>query len=324
MPKYSGRKISVGFGKETTRGTAVSPSTWFPRTDMDFEDKIESVTNEVSIGVLVDSVDTAVVRIFSEGSISSNFGVNAMSLPLLASFGSVTTTTATTGAYKHTFSLANLNERQSLTVSMHDPVNPYKFALGTIKKLTFKYEQDKFIDVSMEIMAQKGVADGALTPTFVTDHYLLGRHANIKIASNTAGLNAALNRSVKNFEITLEFNVEEEYNLGNITPTDFLTGSIGISGSIESVFQNESDYKTDTFAGSSRALRITAVNPDVTIGLSSNPSFMLELPKITYEEISRKMSNDEIVTQTCKFKGHYSTEEAKAIVAELINTVSSI
>lgn len=49
MPKISGRKIAVGFGKETTRGTAVAPSLWYPRVDMDFDEKIESVENESSI-----------------------------------------------------------------------------------------------------------------------------------------------------------------------------------------------------------------------------------------------------------------------------------
>lgn len=66
MPKFTGRRIAVGFGKEATRGAAVSPSVWFPRVDLDFDEKMEVVENEASIGVLIDAVDTEVVRRYAE------------------------------------------------------------------------------------------------------------------------------------------------------------------------------------------------------------------------------------------------------------------
>ena len=46
MPEFSGRKISVGIGKETTRGTAVAPSYWVKHLDIDFQNKIEKIFNE--------------------------------------------------------------------------------------------------------------------------------------------------------------------------------------------------------------------------------------------------------------------------------------
>ena len=97
---------------------------------------------------------------------------------------------ATTGAYKHAFALANTNQRPTLSIAMHDPAAPYKFAMGALKKLKLKFEQDKYIDVSMDWIAQKGVADGALTPVHNAENYLLGKHATITLADTLAGLGA--------------------------------------------------------------------------------------------------------------------------------------
>lgn len=324
MPKISGRKIAVGFGKETTRGTAVAPSLWYPRVDMDFDEKIESVENESSIGVLTDTVDSEIVRQYAEGTIGGNFAVNALALPLYALFGSVTTTTDTTGAYKHAFSLLDTNQRQSLTVAMYDNIANYKFAMGTIKKMKLKYEQDKFIEVSMEFIGKKGVVDGALSPAFTTEYYLMGRHTKVRFATALAGLGAASDILVKSFELDIEVKTEEDYSLGDITPTDFLGVSVSISGNIEAMYQNEAEYKTIALAGSSQAMRINAIDTSKTIGVSSNPSFKIDLPKVKFTEWARKMGNNEIVTQTCKLKAHYSVADAKSIVAELINTLSAI
>ena len=66
MPKYIGRGESVGFGKETIRGTAVAPSVWFAKTNYTFDDKFEAVLDEASYGSAFDSTGHEVVKRWSE------------------------------------------------------------------------------------------------------------------------------------------------------------------------------------------------------------------------------------------------------------------
>lgn len=139
--------------------------------------------------------------------------MNSIALLLYSLFGSVNTTLASTGAYKHTFSLLTSNQRPSLSVAVYDPNGSYKFPLGVVKKLKIKYEQDKYITYTVELSANKGTADGALTPTFADEGYLLGRHATITIADTLAGLGAGTVLNVRSFELEINTNTDEEYVL---------------------------------------------------------------------------------------------------------------
>lgn len=66
MSKITGRSVSIGFGKETTRGTAVPASVWFPKTDISFDEKIETLVKEQSIGSIMDATGHEVVKTWSE------------------------------------------------------------------------------------------------------------------------------------------------------------------------------------------------------------------------------------------------------------------
>ncbi len=46
MAKFTGKGVNVGFGKETVRGTSVAPSVWFAKTNLTYEDKMETVVDE--------------------------------------------------------------------------------------------------------------------------------------------------------------------------------------------------------------------------------------------------------------------------------------
>lgn len=221
MAKFIGRRINVGFGKETARGTAVAPSMWYPRTNFSFDEKIETIENESSVGVIVDSQEAEIVKRYSEGSIEGYATVNSIALPFLSLFGAVTTTTASTGAYKHAFSLAQTNQSQSLTIGMDDVVQDYQFANAMINKIKIKIETGKYVEISMDFVGKKGITT-TLTPSFSTDYPLLAKHAVVKLATNLAGLAGAAALTVKSFEITISKKVESQESLGSVDPTDFL------------------------------------------------------------------------------------------------------
>ena len=57
MSRYIWRKINVGFGKETTRWTAVAPAIRCPKASLDFDEKSEKVIDRI-IDLCTDSDKT--------------------------------------------------------------------------------------------------------------------------------------------------------------------------------------------------------------------------------------------------------------------------
>lgn len=204
---------------------------------------------------------------------------------------------------------------------MYDPVAPYKFPMGTIKKIKLKYEQNKYIDLNIDFVANKGVADGALTPNFTQEYYLVGKHANVLIADLIGGLDAGTQLSVRSLDIEIDLKTEEEYCLGSTSPVDFLNTLVSVAGSIETTYQNETEFKNLALNGTTKALRIKAINNDVTIGATSKPTFNLDLGKIKFTEWAKKKGNNEVVTQTCKLK--YLGNGAD-ILSYIVNTTPTI
>ena len=72
-----------------------------------------------------------------------------------------------------------------------------------------------------------------------------------------------------------------------------------------------------------QAMRIDIKNTDVTIGSSSNPKLIIDLPKVTFQELGRPFKVKDLVYQTVKFKAVYSVSDAMMIKATLTNAVSS-
>lgn len=323
MPKFIGRKISVGFGKETVRGTSVAPTAWFPKTNLSYDEKTESIEDESSVGVIMGSSDAQLVKRFSEGAIEGHLMVNSLALPFLSLFGAVNTTTPSAGAYKHSFTLSNTNQSPSLTIGMDDGVQDYQFPNAVIDKMKIKVEAGKFVEVTTDFVGKKGET-ATLTPSFSTDYVLLAKYASLKVAANLAGLTGATALAVKSFEITISKKVEAQESVGSIDPTDFLNTVASIEGSIEAIYEDEATYKAVALALTQKAVRLEITDTGTTIGASSNPSLRIDLAKAKFTEWSRKTGNNEVVTQSVGFKGLYSLSDAQAIVAELTNTVTSL
>jgi len=248
MAKIVGKNVSVGFGKETVRGTAVSATSWFPKTNLSFDEKMETLVNETSVGSIVDAVGHSVVKRFSQGEIGGNLSVNSILLPLYAMFGDVTSAVDTGTAYQHSFTLSNSNQSPSLTISMDDAIQDYRFPLCIVNKMTFKVEPYKFVEVSMEFIGKKG-ATGTNTPAFVQDYTLVANNTSILFAPLLADLDTATSSAcIKSFEITLERTVSEDECISSLDPADFISTVFSVSGSFEATYENEADYKAVALA----------------------------------------------------------------------------
>lgn len=322
MAKYIGRKISVGFGKESTRGTAVALSLWQPKTDLSFDEKFEVAHDESSVWSIIDSRASYLTKRWAEWDISSNVDVNVFGFLLLSLMGSVTSTTATTGAYSHAFTINETNQTQSLTIGIDDTIGgDFTFANAVIESMTLNAEVGKFATFTVKFKAKKGVT-ATNTVSFPVDYTLLAKHAIFKTASNLAWLGAASAIVIKSFEITVTKNLEDDFSLGSVDVTDFINKHCSIEGSFTAMFE-ATTFKDLAIAGTQKAVRFQLIDTATTIGVSSNPTLTVDLPLATFTEWSKTQGNNEVVMETLKFKSVRSRADASALNVTLVNTTAS-
>lgn len=327
MGKGIGRLIQAGIAKETTRGTAETAATyWLPWASLSVDDKFEDLVEEQAYGVIEDSIGQKRIKNWSEMKIGGVITDKSFPLVLLATLGALSTgdnADSDATIKDHTITVAQSAQHQALTLFVDDPLGgqDYKHALGVIQSLEIKYEVGKFIEYSADIKAKKG-ATATLTPAVTAENKFLPQHLVFKVAANLAGLTAASALSVKSLSLKIDKSIEED--IGQSTdPVDFLNKQFVITGQVEATWQNESDFKTAALASTVKALRIDLLNADVTIGTAAKPEIKIDLAKVTFTELARKIDINGIVTQTVSFKAHYSSTDSKMITILATNAVAS-
>lgn len=317
---FSGRKVQVGLGVETTRGTTVVPAFWIRKTEATVDEKRSYVDNDASVGVLADSVGAEIAKEWAEGEVSGYVMDLSFGIILYGAFGSVSSVvTADAGVYDHTFTMSTSNTKPALTIDIKSDVEQNKHPLGTVSSLKISAEAGKLVDFSVGFRAKKGVASTNIPSYEINESLFVGKHVTLKTATSLAGLTAATAIKVRNVEVSIAENIEDHDVIGDSEPVDFASKFVNVEGNIEAMFENVTDFKNLFKAGTKKALRLQAVNSDVTIGTSSRPTLTLDLPLVAFEDWSRKSGNNEIVSQTIKFKGHYSLADAMLIKAVLRN-----
>ncbi len=315
---FIGRKYQVGIGKEATRGTAVVPTFWLPKLEVSVENKEQYLDSEASMGNIHDSDLARIVKEWSEGEITGHVRDKSFGLFLLSAFGAVSSAVKETTAYNHTFTVANANNHQSLTVEVKNDLEQLKYARAVLNSLKISAQVGKFVEFAVGMKAIKGVT-AANTPAYVTENEFISKNITFKTATNIAGLAAASAISVKSIELSIDKNVDDLEVLGSVAPADYANKEFKVEGVIEASFENLADFKAVFEAGTLKAMRIDITNSDVTIGATSNPELKIDLASVSFQDWSRKSGNGEIVSQTIKFKAHYSLADTKMIEAVLTN-----
>jgi len=316
---FGGRKYQVGIGKESSRGIAVAPSFWLPKEDVTVDNKKQYVNNDSSLGVIHDSNDARIVKEWSEGEIMGKVRDKSFGLLLFGSFGSVSSALHDTETlvYDHTFSVANTNAHQSLTLEVKNELEHLKYALGVVSSLKITAVVGKFVEFACAFKAKKGSAS-ANAVVYTSENEFISKHATLKLASDLAGLDLASAVNIKSFEISINKNIEEHDALGSTEPVDYANKEFSVDGNIEAVFEDTETFKSVFESGTLKATRID-IKSDAVIGSASNPELKIDLASVSLQDWSRKSGNNDIVTQTIKFKAHYSLADAKMIEAVLTN-----
>lgn len=321
MSKFIGKLVNVGYGLESTRGTPVAVAYRQPNVTLTIQDKSESVMDENSRGNIVDAVTSDIVKKWAEGNIEGRAYINGLGYLLRCLLGSVSTS-ASGGAYVHTFSMANDNTHKSLTIGVDDPDTEVRHALCMIESVTLEINNAGELTFSATFKG-KLAASTTHTVSYATDYGLLGKHGAVKLATDLTGLAAASALPIKSLSLTISKNLEMDYVVGSVEPADIYNTVFSIEGNIEALLSDKTTYKDVSFGDTPKALRLTVEDTNTTIGSSENPKLEIDLARVKLIDWSPNYSKNEIVKQTIKFKGFYSLSDAKAITAELTNTISS-
>ena len=320
MAKTIGRFVQFGVARETVRGTAeAAASFWIPWDDLSLDDKDERILSDQTRGLLEGTVGESITKKWVEAEIKAPIGDKVFPLMLYALLGGNVTTGPTDSAYTHTGNIAQSVQHQALTLFLDDPAagQDYKFALGVLTGLELMYERGKFISYSATMKAKSG-ATATLTPATTTENRFLPHHVTFKIASAQSGLTAASATILKSANISFKKNVIDDDVLGSNTPADFNNTTFEVEGTLELMFDDETE-KNLALAATSRALRFDLINTDVIIGSATNPSTRIDLYNVTFQPITRSIKQGEYVLQTIAFKAHYSIADSKMIQTISVN-----
>ena len=326
--KGIGKLFQIGVAKESVRGTAQSAATYWPAiSDAAPEEKIENAVDAQSYGVIEDSVSQTRTKNWMDGSINAPVTDQSFVLMLLSLLGTDAPAlhSGETTVYDHVLTVAQNAQHQSLTIFVHDPLSgqDYSHALGVVHKVDIEYALKDFIKYAASILGQQGVQKSSFTPSQSAENRFVPQYLTFKTASNLAGLNAATPIAIRNLKLSIDDNVESQDVLGNVAPADFLNKEFKIEGTLEAIWQNESDFKTNTIANTPQAMRLDLINSAVTIGTAAHPEIKIDLAKVYFTDFSRPIKTKDLVYQTLKFKAAYSISDTHMVKITCTNTVAS-
>lgn len=142
-------------------------------------------------------------------------------------------------------------------------------------------------------------------------------------APGTLTFNGAI-VSLKSAKVTIDETIEDQEVLGNVAPADFLNKEFKVEGTLEAIWQNESDFKTVALAtpNTGQAMILDLKNTDVTLGTSTNPELKITLNQVFFTEFSRPFKVKDLVYQSIKWRGTYRLADSAMITVLLTNGVA--
>ena len=321
MSKFIGRLTQIGLGKEATRGTAVAPTYWLEKTGLTFNNKSTLVKSPGSVGNIASVTTGHVTEQWAEGDIEGEVTDKSFGLILLATFGTLSSG-AFNSVYKHTYSLQNDNQHDSLSIAYKDLDNSYLFRRGMLSSLTMNVRMDEVVSFSANFMAHVSEGWSTFTPSYVAQNRFTKKHLSFKIASSQAGLDGATATSIKELTLTIEKPLVRDSVLGSLEPEDILNTSFKITGTVI-LNMASNTLRSNAIDGTIKAVRIDLVNSDRTIG-TTNPAFRIDMGKVIFEEWEQVNNLDDIVSQTLTFEAYLDITNSRLFSdCYLVNEVAS-
>lgn len=320
MTKMIGRQVAIGIGRETTRGTAVTPEYWLGWMEATVETRIERAINESSIARIEDSDGSDIVSKWGEGTISGKMKDESFGLLLLSLFGTDTPSLVEAGVYDHLYSVEQTVQHDSLTLAVKDSNLDEAYPNTVIDSIKIDAELGNYVMMEAAFMSKADESD-TNTVSISEERDFVPQMIEFKHASAQSGLDGASAVSVRNISMEIRSNTMREDVLGNVEPNDILNQAFIIEGEITLIHDGttfEDLQNNDTY----QALRFDITHTD-TIGAVSNPRLRVDLYRAKISDYERSLSQNEIIEESFSFKAHYSIADSKMVDLTLRNEVAS-
>jgi hypothetical protein len=131
--------------------------------------------------------------------------------------------------------------------------------------------------------------------------------------------------ALKNFKLSIDETIEDQEVLGNVAPADFLNKEFKVSGTLEAIYQNITDFKNAFLATPQvgQAMYVSFVNTDVTLASTYYPSLIISLDQVYFKELAIKKSPKDLIYQSVKWEATYSLANSEMLNIVLQNAKSS-
>jgi len=304
MGKIIGRLVDVGVSVEGTRGAGGTPTNWLPKSNITFDDKVLKARSTVGYGTInLEGNQALVARRHAEGILDFDLMDQSFGLFLVALLGTYNGTGPVDSAYTHTFSLDNSNQHKSLALGYEEAtIGDLSFRLAMIESMSITIVPEDVVKVSVTFMGRHSATAGNHTVSYSAENKFLGRHLTFKIENATGDLAAGSNIPVRSLTLNFEKNLKLVHNSGTVEPEDILNQGFRVTGEVELDYENRT-YANLMNQGTYKAIRIQLVNTGVTVGASTNPSFLIDLSRVDFESWEPNRANDELASQTFQFFG---------------------
>ncbi len=330
MAKFIGRQQEVGIGREVTRGTLVAATQWAPKANFSVEDKVVKAKFAGSYGNILGGDDALVTERYAQGELEFELQDNLIAMALYATLGGLSSGSFLS-VLKHTLSIPNSVQHQSLSLYMNDPIGAAEspvtktvaYARAMIDQLEISSRQNAMVMVKAGFISQLHKDWTRLTPSNLAQNKFTSKHVTIKVAANEAALTAASKINVQELTLTIKKNLIRENSLGTVQPVDILNRRIEISGKLKLTYADRTyrDYMLD---GTKKAVRIVIQNTDVTIG-ATNPTIQIDLPIVHFDQWEPAVASEDLATQEITFEALYDVTNNQLIGANtfVVNSTSS-
>lgn len=317
MSKQTGRLQNVGIAREATRGTPVVPAFWIPKTNFTVEDKVMKAPFMGNYGVLAGGDAAPVTEKWAEGVLEMEVTDKNIGLLLYAMFGTLSSGSFNS-VYKHTLTIQNSVQPTTLTLWMKDLIaddasKTLAYAMAMVDYVEFKVELGELVKTTVGFISKVHKDWTELTPSYTAENKFRHQDLRLKIAANTAALDAASKVNVQSYTIRFQRSVARENALGTVQPVDIVSRAFKISGSMKLTYEDRTyrDYMLD---GTTKAMRFSLVKGDSTIG-ATNPQVQIDLPVVHFDQWEAAHPNEEVATQEVNFEALYDVSNSILIGA---------
>lgn len=319
---YTGRRSAVGISKESSRGTtAASVDYWLPFAAYSFNEKVSKVRDETGFATIEQPRSSDIVKRWNEGDIEFNVRDLSIGLILLNLLGTETfaTNQPQSGVGQHTYTVAQSNQHNSLTVFKKTPNETLSAGNCMINQFQLRCVLDQYVRANVGLLGKMFGNDTAVI-AFVNENRFRPQDVQIKLAATQGELaGQSVQTTMRMFNMTIAKNVEDYQGLSSVDPVDFVNKDFTVNIEFELALET-STFKNYTLLNQYRALSVKLVNNTVTIGTSTNPNLEFILDEVDFEpfEIDEALENVAIIRGSGV--AHYNTSNSRMIRAILQNS----